>query len=47
MKLAPQPAQHLPDAITDTSEHPEYISGFNDFRALMLEILGKRSNDTR
>lgn len=31
------PAQHLPDAIhhTDTSEHPEYIAGWNDCRAAM------------
>ena len=33
-KTAAQPA--VPDAITDRSEHPEYIQGWNDCRALML-----------
>jgi hypothetical protein len=31
----------LPDAIhhTDLSEHPEYISGWNDYRAAMMEMM--------
>jgi hypothetical protein len=31
----------LPDAIhhTDLSEHPEYISGWNDCRQLMMEMM--------
>jgi hypothetical protein len=33
---AAQPA--VPDAITDNSETPEYIQGFNDCRSLMLEM---------
>jgi hypothetical protein len=28
----------VPDAITDNSESPEYIQGWNDCRALMLEM---------
>jgi hypothetical protein len=28
----------VPDEITDRSESPEYIQGFNDCRALMLEM---------
>ena len=35
-KTAAQPA--APDAITDRSESPEYIQGWNDCRALMLEM---------
>jgi hypothetical protein len=33
---AAQPS--VPDAITDRSESPEYIQGWNDCRALMLEM---------
>jgi hypothetical protein len=33
---AAQPA--VPDAITDRSESPEYIQGWNDCRSLMLEM---------
>jgi hypothetical protein len=31
----------IPDAIhhTDLSEHPEYISGWNDYRAAMMEMM--------
>jgi hypothetical protein len=31
----------LPDAIhhTDLSEHPEYISGWNDYRQAMMEMM--------
>ena len=31
----------VPDAIhhTDLSEHPEYISGWNDYREAMLEMM--------
>jgi hypothetical protein len=35
-KTAAQPA--VPDEITDRSESPEYRSGWNDCRALMLEM---------
>jgi hypothetical protein len=34
-KPAAQPA--VPDAITDTSENPEYRAGWNDCRSLMLK----------
>ena len=36
---AAQPA--IPDAIhhTDLSEHPRYISGWNDYRAAMMEMM--------
>jgi hypothetical protein len=34
-----QPA--VPDEITDRSESPEYIQGWNDCRALMLEMARK------
>jgi hypothetical protein len=36
---AAQPA--IPDAIhhTDLSEHPKYISGWNDYRAAMMEMM--------
>jgi len=35
------PAAAVPDAIhhTDLSEHPEYISGWNDYRQAMLEMM--------
>jgi hypothetical protein len=36
------PAQpSVPDAIhhTDLSEHPQYIEGWNDYRAAMLEMM--------
>jgi hypothetical protein len=37
--LPAQPA--VPDEITDRSESPEYIQGWNDCRALMLEMARK------
>ena len=33
-KALPDPIHH-----TDLSEHPEYISGWNDYRAAMLEMM--------
>ena len=36
---AKQPAQCLPDAITDKSEHPEYISGWNECREAMKGMM--------
>jgi hypothetical protein len=35
--LAAQPA--VPDAITDNSESPEYRTGWNDYRAAMMEMM--------
>jgi len=36
---APPAQPAVPDAINDNSESPEYRSGWNDCRALMLEMM--------
>jgi hypothetical protein len=41
---AAQPAQPaVPDAITDTSENPDYRAGWNECRETMLQIMKART----
>jgi hypothetical protein len=43
--VKPAPVVHpaVPDAITDTSENPEYRAGWNDCRQTMMEMMKART----